>query len=126
LHTPQIGWNEKLHEWVVLDGMGSITLHSIPSLFCKTKQWNIIISHSIPFHSITLHQSKHSLNLGTTYITKRRRTETSKSINSVLRYGTLHTHYTHTTMIESSGQKRIIKPTRVKITHNITTPEYPS
>lgn len=41
--------------------MSSITLHSIPFLFCKTKQWNMVLSHSILFHSTTLYQSKHSL-----------------------------------------------------------------
>jgi hypothetical protein len=61
--TSQIGWNENLVKWMVLDGMGSITLHSIPFLIYKTKQWNMVPSHSIPFHSITLHQSKHSLKM---------------------------------------------------------------
>ena len=61
LDTPQIGWNGKLKEWVVLDGMRSIPLHSIPSIFYKTKQWNVASSHSIPFHPTTLHQPKYSL-----------------------------------------------------------------
>jgi hypothetical protein len=63
LHTPQIGWNRKLDKWVVLDGMDSIILHSIPFIIYKTKQWNLSISHYIPFHSTTFHQSKHSLSV---------------------------------------------------------------
>jgi hypothetical protein len=46
---------------MVLDGMSSIVFHSIPFIFCKSKQWNLIIYHFIPFHSIQYHQSKHSL-----------------------------------------------------------------
>jgi hypothetical protein len=61
LHTPQIGWNEKLKDWMVWDGMGSIVFHSIPFIFCKFKQWKLITYHHIPFHSFTYHQSKHSL-----------------------------------------------------------------
>ena len=56
LDTPQIGGNEKLDEWMVLDGMGSITFHSILFLQNQTMEHG-----SIPLHSITLHQSKHSL-----------------------------------------------------------------
>lgn len=40
---------------------GSSTLHSIPFIFCKTKQWNITLLHSISFHSIPFHQSKQTL-----------------------------------------------------------------
>jgi len=61
LNTPQIGGSKKLVKLVVLDGIGSITFHSIPFFFYKTKQWNVAPSHSLPFHSTTLHQSKHSL-----------------------------------------------------------------
>jgi hypothetical protein len=59
--TPQIGRNEKLKEWVVLDGMSSIILHFIPFIFYKTKQWILTLSHFTQFHSTTFHQSKHSL-----------------------------------------------------------------
>jgi hypothetical protein len=33
LHTPQIGGNEKLKEWMVLDGMSSIEFYSTPYSF---------------------------------------------------------------------------------------------
>ena len=61
LDTPQNGGNGKLSKLVVFDGMSSITSHFIPFFFYKTKQWNVAPSHSIPFHSTTHHQSKHSV-----------------------------------------------------------------
>jgi len=47
-----------MNEWYWMEWVPS---HSIPSIFYKTKQWNITLFHSIPFHSTTFHQSKHSL-----------------------------------------------------------------
>ena len=41
-----------------IDGTSSIILHSTPFNFCKFKQWNLFIYHSISFHSITYLQSK--------------------------------------------------------------------
>jgi len=67
-YTSQIGGNRKLVKWVVLDGMGFITIYSIPLIFYKTKQWNVASSHPIPFHSTTLHQSKHTFNKQLTYL----------------------------------------------------------
>ena len=61
MDTPQIGWNGKLKDWMVWNGMYSIMFHSTPFFFCKSKQWNLITYHSTPFHSITYHQSKQSL-----------------------------------------------------------------
>jgi len=55
LDTLQIGMNQKLEEWVVLDGMSSITLHfisfhSIPFLQNQTMEFGYISLHFIPFH----------------------------------------------------------------------------
>jgi len=61
LDTSQFGRNGKLGEWVVFDGTHSITFHSIPYIFYKIKQWNVESSHTILFHTITLHQFKHNL-----------------------------------------------------------------
>jgi len=60
LHTPQVERNEKLKSWMVCDGMSSIVFHFTPFIFYKLKQWNLIIYHPIPSHSITHHQSKHN------------------------------------------------------------------
>jgi len=51
LHTIQIGWNEKLKDLMVWDGIDSIVFHSTPFIFCKSKQWNLITYHSIPSHA---------------------------------------------------------------------------
>jgi hypothetical protein len=48
----------------------SILLRSIPLLFFKSKQCNIIIFHSTPLHSIIFHQSKRSLSVGTSHFSK--------------------------------------------------------
>jgi hypothetical protein len=49
-------------EW---NGIHSITYHSIPFIFYKSKQWNLILYHSIPLHSTRFHQSKQSRNVVT-------------------------------------------------------------
>ena len=53
MHTPQIGGNEKLEEWVVFDEIDSIIFHSIHLLQNQTMEWCYIRLHSI--HSIPPH-----------------------------------------------------------------------
>jgi len=68
LHTPQFGRNEKLKKWVVLDGMGSITFHSIHFLQNQTMEPDCILHHSIPFHHFPSIQTQPKYLFYATYI----------------------------------------------------------
>lgn len=49
---------QKIEIWMKLDGMDPIMFHSISSIICKSKQWNLISYHFTPFHYISYHQFK--------------------------------------------------------------------